>query len=649
MADKRRGIFPNLAVVFGMLMLLLPFPNLFPEGKKAKKEDPATSQTTFKVPVGIVVVNATVTDKSGNPVTNLTAKDFKIYEDGKLQEIQTFALESYGPAEAEKPEIQAASPEHTAKPKVKSSDRTIKERNLPGRSPDERNATRSRLISFVIDDLTLYSSADFPRLIEAAKDFVKNDMGPMDQVSMLSGSGNVQFPFSNDKQQVLDGLTESLRKLNQNISFRQSCPTLTDYQAWRLSDATQAWDIMYPDKVEETRRCLLVSRARRTIPQEEVIGYLGVRAREQNQQVQFQTRNLLLTIRQHMRALRHFEGAKAVVIFSDGFIAEKNTPEAYQFQEIIDLALRSGIVLNCVNIQGLATYLDVSKTEPTQMVNSADFITHPGDPRDPSTIEDQAERTRQERLQEAEKQAGIDYMAKLNPMATRVTEGLDDTRAQEDPLAQMAHDTGGEFVNNSNNMYKQVQNIVRRQSYYYILSYGMPLHKADGSLHNIKLEVARPDLELSYRKGYYTAKEELSFENRKKEDIIAALNGPGNMNEIPMTLAYNYSQEEDSTYSVSFQTSVNIRKIKFLEEENRQKNLISLVLAAFDENDKYINGLEKTIDFRLQESNYESLRDHGLKSRVELKLPIGRYKIKAVVRESTEGKMGSVTKAVEIP
>jgi polyphosphate kinase len=39
----------------------------------------------------------------------------------------------------------------------------------------------------------------------------------------------------------------------------------------------------------------------------------------------------------------------------------------------------------------------------------------------------------------------------------------------------------------------------------------------------------------------------------------------------------------------------------------------------------------------------------GLTSRVELKLPVGRYKIKAVVREDTQGKLGSITKSVEIP
>jgi VWFA-related protein len=626
MADKRRFIFRNLTIALGLLMLLLPFPYLFPGVRKAKKEDAATSPTTFKIPVGVVVVNATVTDKAGDPVTDLAAKDFKVYEDGKLQEIQTFALESYGPEEAEKPEIQAASPENAAKPK---SDRKVKESNLSGSASNESNATRPRLISLVIDDLTLYSAADFPRMIEAAKDFVKNDMGPMDQVSILSGSGNVQFPFSNDKQQILDGLTESLGKLNFHVPRRKSCPDITDLQAWRLSDDANAWEMMYPDKVEEAKRCLRVIQNRK-ITNEEAIAFLSGRAREQNVEVQFQTRKLLSTIRQHIRALRHFEGAKTVVFFSDGFVSEPETPVAYQFQEVVDLALRSGVVLNCVNIQGLNTFIDISRAGSTQMVG--DF----GSPGDLPDTED-------------ENQAEIDYMAKLNPIATKVTEGLEDQRAQESPLAQMAHDTGGGFLNNSNNMYKQVQSIVRRQSYNYILSYGTPSHKADGAFHRIKLEVARPDVELSYRKGYYTAKEELSFENRKKEDIIAALNGPGNMNEIPMTLAYNYSQEEDSTYLVSFLTHVNIRKIKFLEEENRQKNLISLVLAAFDENDKYISGLEKTIDFRLLDVSYASLREHGIKSRVELKLPLGRYKIKAVVRESTESKMGSVTKAVEIP
>jgi hypothetical protein len=232
--------------------------------------------------------------------------------------------------------------------------------------------------------------------------------------------------------------------------------------------------------------------------------------------------------------------------------------------------------------------------------------------------------------------------------STVIMDYTEDTIDQESPLAQMASDTGGQF-HSGNDMHKGIRDVVRRSVSYYILTYSLPPHEADGSYHKITLELTRPGLSLSCRKGYYTPKEELTFENRKKEDLIDALGGPGNMKEIPMTLSYNYFQEDESTYAVSFITNIDIKKLRFPEEDGRRKNQFSFVLVAFDENDHYINGLEKLIDFRLLESNYSNLVRKGLTSRVELKLPVGRYKIKAVVREDTQGKLGSITKSVEIP
>ena len=156
-------------------------------------------------------------------------------------------------------------------------------------------------------------------------------------------------------------------------------------------------------------------------------------------------------------------------------------------------------------------------------------------------------------------------------------------------------------------------------------------------------------MEISYRKGYYTPKEEMTFERRKKEDIIDALQAPGNLNEIPVTLSYNCYRSDSSTYGVSFLTNVNIRKLNFLDEDSRHKNLISLVLAAYDESGHFVDGLEKTLDLKLLDSSFADVLRHGLSSRVELKLPFGRYSIKAVVRESVQGKMGSLTKAIEVP
>jgi VWFA-related protein len=61
-------------------------------GTNSKDESP-----TIKVPVTVVNVPVTVLDKRGNPVLDLTRSDFKIYENGKAQNISYFSGETMPP------------------------------------------------------------------------------------------------------------------------------------------------------------------------------------------------------------------------------------------------------------------------------------------------------------------------------------------------------------------------------------------------------------------------------------------------------------------------------------------------------------------------------------------------------------------------
>jgi VWFA-related protein len=571
------------------LTLLFPFYQNVAFSKEKAKKTAAKGEATFRVQANIVVLNATVTDKDGNPVTDLKAKDFKVYDDGKPQKIDTFALESYGSAELEEEEAPAEpeKPSHASSPK---------------RATVKPQDTRPRMLSIIIDDLTMAVARHNAFVVSDVRKFIKNDMKPGDYVSILSASKKVQLPFSNNKQQILETLESLVGKLNDQMPVRP-CPGLPDYVAWALADPARQGllfdvevdalageaakcaciEIHLADDEEEPRSCL-------TSAGQQAILYEA--AKRQNDDIEFRTYGLLNTLRQNIRALKHFEGTKNIIIFSDGFLAQNKTNAAYQLQELINLALRSGIVINTIGTRGFATYTGI----PTWR---KDLI--------------EADKTQQ-------------YA----------------------PLEQMANETGG-LHHIGNDMHKPLHVIVNRRYSYYIMTYGMPSNKKPGDYHKIKLEVTRPGLTLTHRKGYYTPKEELRFETNKKEDILAALSDVGNMSEIPMTLAYNYSQEIDFSYTVSFITNVDMHDIRFIEEDARRKNQVSLILVAFDENDKYISGLEKAIDFQLLEKSYAGLRDRGLASKVDLNLPPGRYKVKAVVRENTQGRMGSITKSVEIP
>jgi VWFA-related protein len=660
-----RGAMTKHIKVFALLLLLIPCSFTVSQQKKAGKNE-KPGMPTFRVPVNVITIHATVTDNQGNPVTDLKQSDFKIYEDGKLQEINTFAQESYIPAQEPAEDLKNAKTSGTIAPRSSAPPKSALQ------SPAFLISATPRMISLVIDDMTMGSIENFPRMIEAIREYIKNDVGPLDQVAILSGSTKAQLSFTDDKQLLQERAASLMEKINLLAPARE-CPDITDQQAYRIAflDANDKMELMkamvnafecmnlreYSDDLQTRLDSLGVingelSRAQLervdTIitsgEQEELAHFLrdiqtaltqaSNTATMKANQYQNRVQILLDTLRRHIRALRHFDAEKRLVFFSNGFLSQSTGFAPYQLQEIIDLALNSSVILNCVNIRGLETGMETTDKFSSEGKLAKKIMTAINAM--PATS--------------SEKETLLkDLPVKYVPLSNPVQERLDDSIAKEEPLKQLASDTGGQYFHNNNNLYKGIRQIIRSQSHYYVLTYATPSKKPNGAYHKIKLEVSHPGVEISYRKGFFSPKEEMTFEKRKKEDILDALRAPGNLNEIPVSLSYNCHLKETANYGVSFLTSIDIDRLRFLDEDARRKNLISLILVAYDESDQYIAGVEKIIDFKLLENSYTDLRQRGLSSRVELKLPLGRYKIKAVVRESVQGKMGSLTKAIEVP
>jgi VWFA-related protein len=66
---------------------------LAPAAVRAQQDQSSGSGFSFKTAVDLVVVTATVTDRSGRFVSGLRAEDFSVYEDGKPQAISQFDAE----------------------------------------------------------------------------------------------------------------------------------------------------------------------------------------------------------------------------------------------------------------------------------------------------------------------------------------------------------------------------------------------------------------------------------------------------------------------------------------------------------------------------------------------------------------------------
>lgn len=128
-------------------------------------DEPQEPQPTFRTGINFVSVDTIVTDRQGNPVDDLTADDFEVYEDGTLQQVDTFKLirvdGNVAPGEAEP-------------------------RPITSTYAEESEARRDdvRLFVFFFDDYHVRQGAAM-RLKDDLTRFIQTQIGPKDMIAMM--------------------------------------------------------------------------------------------------------------------------------------------------------------------------------------------------------------------------------------------------------------------------------------------------------------------------------------------------------------------------------------------------------------------------------------------------------------------------------
>jgi VWFA-related protein len=156
----KKRIFP---IILLLAFLFQPgLHRLNSESVQAKKGQKAFQ---YEVVVTLKLVQVHVTDREGNPVTDLTKDDFILYDNGKPQTITDFEKHLL------------AVPEKPIKPEKKAVER-IDETKLPP-SPDISSRMNRKFILF-------FATRGLPRSKQAALHFLDTQIQPTDEVAVMS-------------------------------------------------------------------------------------------------------------------------------------------------------------------------------------------------------------------------------------------------------------------------------------------------------------------------------------------------------------------------------------------------------------------------------------------------------------------------------
>jgi VWFA-related protein len=179
-----------LALMFLCSIVLSGLAQTTPKTPQQAQKPSDEQEDVVRITTNLVQVDAVVT-KDGKPVTNLTADDFEIYEDGHKQAITNFAYIS-----------------NVAKTTAEPETRRPKEFGPP--PPLNPNDTH-RTVAIVIDDLGM-SAESLGLARNQLRKFVAEQVQPNDLVAIVRTGGElgVLQQFTNDKR-LLNRAVERLR------------------------------------------------------------------------------------------------------------------------------------------------------------------------------------------------------------------------------------------------------------------------------------------------------------------------------------------------------------------------------------------------------------------------------------------------------
>ncbi len=576
--------------LFLLLLSSIAFPQSKPQEKPQKPED----DQPIRISTELIQLDVVVVDKKGAVVKGLKKEDFELSESGKKQPISFFEFVEAGKGRG----------------KIDISGRPA----APTSPQGATEADIGRIFAFIVDDLTIRPD-DLVYVRKMLTNFVNNRMQPTDLVAIIrtvGGKGLLQ-QFTTDKQllmRAIDSLklvTHPLNSFNRDSAIETrlsgSPPAALGGIGDPNADQTETGVLSFTDAYDP-----LQARAN---PGEDTNKMMRA-------YMSLGTASFVID------GMKQLPGRKSLVLISGGLpiLDQQAGTAAGNVSQIInvltDRASRAGVAIHTLDIQGLSGQVGVARyvdTPGKSMIGGLGDNADPGLGRRPD-----------------------ETMLGANTIENQMG------------LRRLAADTGGIAILNRNNFDEGLGKIVDANEGYYLLAYTPQDTKFDGKFRKVDIKVKGDGLKVYSRRGYIAREDKPRTEAGSTQDqILTAIQSPLARADVDIDSMLLYKAMPPDKGAIDIHLVIDSKKLQFEQAGDKQQASLDIAGFVFDETGKLRGGFSETINANLSAQEYDRINKGGFLYSANTTLPSGAYQVKFAVRDNKTGRIGTMSRYIEVP
>jgi VWFA-related protein len=218
--------------------------------------------------------------------------------------------------------------------------------------------------------------------------------------------------------------------------------------------------------------------------------------------------------------------------------------------------------------------------------------------------------------------------------------------SSQDTLTSLAADTGGQAFTDTNNFGEAFARVQRDMSAYYLLGYSSTNPVKDGRFRRIQVRVKRDGLRIEARAGYFAERDfahtsRSDRETQLQEQMFAAVSST----DVPVMVTGGFFRLAADRYYVPISVAVPGHAVPVKSEKDEVS--LDIMGIVMDEQGRPVGRMRETMKF--PPGTGGTLAGKQVLYQSGVTLPPGRFGVKVVVRENTDGRIGSFEAPITVP